>query len=88
MRSRRTTCCSRLTRASTGASISSRDEKVRVRSIVTVPSDTSCRFILFGTYGRSFSSVAVHVDFRRSRVHNVRVCPFSPVTPADAVVYR
>jgi hypothetical protein len=64
------------------------DEKVRVCSIVTVPSDMSCRFILFGTYGRSFSSVAVHVDFRRSRVHNVHVCPFSPVTPADAVVYR
>ena len=39
------------------------DEKVRVRSIVTVPADTSRRFILFGTYGRSFSSVAVHIDF-------------------------
>ncbi|KAF8264511.1 Oligoxyloglucan reducing end-specific cellobiohydrolase [Lactarius quietus] len=39
------------------------DEKIRVRSIVTLPSDTSRRFILFGTYGRSFSSVAVHIDF-------------------------
>jgi Sortilin, neurotensin receptor 3,/Sortilin, neurotensin receptor 3, C-terminal len=39
------------------------DEKIRVRSIVTVPSDTSRRFILFGSYARSLSSVAVHIDF-------------------------
>ncbi|KAH9989911.1 Oligoxyloglucan reducing end-specific cellobiohydrolase [Russula compacta] len=39
------------------------DEKIRVRSIVTVPSDTSRRFILFGTYARSPASVAVHLDF-------------------------
>ncbi|KAI0262354.1 Oligoxyloglucan reducing end-specific cellobiohydrolase [Gloeopeniophorella convolvens] len=39
------------------------DEKMRVRSIVTVPSDTSRRFILFGTYARSFATVAVHIDF-------------------------
>lgn len=38
-------------------------EKIRVRSIVTVPSDTSRRFILFGTYARSPASVAVHLDF-------------------------
>lgn len=39
------------------------DEKLRVQSIVTVPSDTSRRFILFGTYSRSSASVAVHIDF-------------------------
>jgi hypothetical protein len=39
------------------------NEKVRVRSIVTVPSDTSRRFILFGNYAGSPTSVAVHVDF-------------------------
>ncbi|KAL0954074.1 hypothetical protein HGRIS_005224 [Hohenbuehelia grisea] len=39
------------------------DDKMRVRSIVTVPSDTSRRFILFGTYPRSSASVAVHIDF-------------------------
>jgi hypothetical protein len=38
------------------------DEKVRVRAIVTVPSDTSRRFILFGNYARS-QTVAVHIDF-------------------------
>jgi hypothetical protein len=39
------------------------NEKIRVRSIVTVPSDTSRRFILFGNYPRSPASVAVHLDF-------------------------
>ena len=39
------------------------NEKIRVRSIVTVPSDTSRRFILFGNYARSPASVAVHLDF-------------------------
>jgi hypothetical protein len=39
------------------------DEKIRVRSIVTVPSDTSRRFILFGNYVGFPTSVAVHVDF-------------------------
>ncbi|KAH8981343.1 Oligoxyloglucan reducing end-specific cellobiohydrolase [Lactarius akahatsu] len=39
------------------------DEKIRVRSIVTVPSDTSRRFILLGAYGRSLAAVAVHIDF-------------------------
>lgn len=42
----------------------SQQEKVRVRSIVTVPRDTSRRFILFGHYPRSMStSVAIHLDF-------------------------
>ena len=39
------------------------DEKMRVRSIVTVTSDTSRRFILMGNYPRSTGSVVVHVDF-------------------------
>ncbi|PCH36493.1 Oligoxyloglucan reducing end-specific cellobiohydrolase [Wolfiporia cocos MD-104 SS10] len=40
------------------------DEKVRVREIVTVPSDTSRRFILMGYYPRSPAvHVAVHIDF-------------------------
>ena len=39
------------------------NEKMRVRSIVTVPSDTSRRFLLLGNYPRSPSSIAVHLDF-------------------------
>jgi hypothetical protein len=38
-------------------------DKVRVRSIVTVTSDNSRRFILFGNYPRSSASVAIHIDF-------------------------
>lgn len=38
-------------------------EKIRVRFIVTIPSDTSRRFILLGQYPRSSGSVAVHLDF-------------------------
>ena len=39
-------------------------EKIRVRSIVTVPSDTSRKFILFGYRPQSTSSsVAIHLDF-------------------------
>ncbi|KAF8489623.1 hypothetical protein F5888DRAFT_1892821 [Russula emetica] len=39
------------------------NEKIRVRSIVTVPSEMSRRFILLGNYVGSPTSVAVHVDF-------------------------
>ena len=40
------------------------DEKLRVRSIVTVPEDTSRRFILFGFYPRApHKSVAIYLDF-------------------------
>jgi hypothetical protein len=39
------------------------NEKIRVRFIVTVPSDTSRRFILFGYYPWSSGDVAVHIDF-------------------------
>jgi hypothetical protein len=39
------------------------DNPIRVRNIVTVPSDTSRRFILMGNYPTSSSSVVVHLDF-------------------------
>ncbi|KAM5541455.1 hypothetical protein V8D89_005009 [Ganoderma adspersum] len=40
------------------------DEAMRVKAIVTVPSDTSRRFILMGYYPRARNgAVAVHVDF-------------------------
>lgn len=39
------------------------EDKIRVKSIVTVPSDTSRRFILMGNSARSAVSVAVHLDF-------------------------
>jgi hypothetical protein len=65
------------------------DEKIRVLSIVTIPADISRRFILFGSYGRSRSSVAVHVDFSS---HEFIMCvssPFSchPVALLTAVAY-
>ncbi|KAK7024339.1 vacuolar protein sorting/targeting protein PEP1 [Paramarasmius palmivorus] len=41
----------------------SEGKKIRVRSIVTVPSDTSRRFILLGEYPGERGSVAVQVDF-------------------------
>ena len=37
--------------------------KIRVNAIVTIPSDTSRKFILFGNYPRSDVPVAVHLDF-------------------------
>lgn len=37
-------------------------QPVRVKSIVTVPSDTSRKFILFGFYGRSTNWLAIHID--------------------------
>lgn len=37
-------------------------QPVRVRSIATVPTDTSRKFILFGYYGRSSSWLAIHID--------------------------
>ncbi|SCV67566.1 BQ2448_5177 [Microbotryum intermedium] len=46
-------------------------EKVRVRSIVTVPMDTSRKFIVFGVRpDKPDSSVAIHLDF--SSVTNVK----------------
>lgn len=46
-------------------------ERIRVRSIVTVPMDTSRKFILFGINpDKSDASVAIHIDF--SQVTNVK----------------
>ncbi|KAF8962397.1 vacuolar protein sorting/targeting protein 10 [Flammula alnicola] len=39
------------------------NEKVRVQAIVTVPSDTSRRFLLLGNTMRAGGSVAFHIDF-------------------------
>ncbi|TCD61550.1 vacuolar protein sorting/targeting protein PEP1 [Steccherinum ochraceum] len=40
------------------------DEKMRVKAIVTVPEDTSRKFILLGYHpGRTDAAVAVHLDF-------------------------
>ncbi|KAG2114629.1 uncharacterized protein F5147DRAFT_834477 [Suillus discolor] len=38
-------------------------EKIRVRDIVTVPEDTSRKFMLLGRYPATTSSVIVHLDF-------------------------
>ena len=38
-------------------------DKIRVNSIVTIPSDTSRRFILFGALPSSPGTLAVHLDF-------------------------
>ena len=38
-------------------------DKIRVNTIVTVPSDTSRRFILFGAKSRLGGAIAVHLDF-------------------------
>lgn len=51
-------------------------DKVRIRYLVTVPSDTSRRFILMGDYPRSTASVAIHVDFtaltsKKCKIHFV-----------------
>lgn len=42
---------------------STKGDKLRVRAIVTVPSDTSRKFILLGEYPRTRGSVAVQIDF-------------------------
>ncbi|KAJ6476355.1 Oligoxyloglucan reducing end-specific cellobiohydrolase [Mycena sanguinolenta] len=39
------------------------DDKIRVRSIMTVPADTSRRFLLLGHSSRSSSHLAVFIDF-------------------------
>ncbi|KAM0787341.1 hypothetical protein ACM66B_003430 [Microbotryomycetes sp. NB124-2] len=56
-------------------------ERIRIRSIVTVPTDTSRKFILFGVYpDRPDSSVAVHLDF--SSITN-RKCKLDLSNPND-----
>lgn len=39
------------------------DEKIRINAIVTVPEDTSRRFILFGNRLRTTGAVAIQIDF-------------------------
>lgn len=65
------------------------NEKIRVRSIVTTPSDTSRRFILFGSSARSRSSVAVHIDFSSLTSLQCACLPLllSSSRPSDAVAY-
>ncbi|GAA6008486.1 vacuolar protein sorting/targeting protein 10 [Rhodotorula paludigena] len=56
-------------------------EPIRVRSIVTVPQDTSRKFILFGAKpDRPESTVAVHLDF--SSITNVK-CKLELDNPAN-----
>ena len=48
------------------------DEAMRVKAIVTVPADTSRRFILLGYHARAKNAaVAVHLDLRRPDVELV-----------------
>lgn len=52
-------------------------ERIRVRSIVTVPMDTSRKFILFGMNpDKADTSVAVHIDF--SSITNVKCATSFP----------
>ena len=53
-------------------------ERIRVRSIITVPMDTSRKFILLGMDpDKSDMSVAVHLDF--SSITNVKCTFFFPL---------
>ncbi|KAF8649292.1 hypothetical protein AX16_005896 [Volvariella volvacea WC 439] len=55
-------------------------DKMRVRVIVTVPSDTSRRFILMGYYPRSSTSTVVHVDFSALTTKQCRLSIEDPTT--------
>ncbi|KAH9852157.1 Oligoxyloglucan reducing end-specific cellobiohydrolase [Lenzites betulinus] len=55
------------------------DEPVRVKAIVTVPEDTSRRFILIGYYPRAKNAaVAVHLDFSAFTTQKCRLDPENP----------
>jgi len=59
----------------------SEQEKMRVKSIVTVPSDTSRRFVLLGYYASSTNAaVAVHLDFSSL---TRRKCLLDPDNPTN-----
>jgi hypothetical protein len=58
-------------------------EKLRVNSIVTVPSDTSRRFILFGTSSRSSAAVAVHIDFSSLTLKQCKLYRYRDILAAD-----
>ncbi|KAK7456441.1 vacuolar protein sorting/targeting protein PEP1 [Stygiomarasmius scandens] len=54
-------------------------EKMRVRIIVTVPSDTSRRFILFGEYpSHNSKAAAVHIDFSQLIGRQCKLDPDNP----------
>ncbi|KIK03719.1 hypothetical protein K443DRAFT_676547 [Laccaria amethystina LaAM-08-1] len=56
------------------------EEKMRVESIITVPSDTSRRFILIGSYMRTVGSIVVHIDFTEL---TSRKCDLITESPAN-----
>ncbi|KAI0630633.1 Oligoxyloglucan reducing end-specific cellobiohydrolase [Trametes polyzona] len=57
------------------------DEPVRVKAIVTVPEDTSRRFILMGYYPRARNAaVAVHIDFSAL---TKQMCVLDPENPSQ-----
>lgn len=57
------------------------DEPIRVQAIVTVPNDTSRKFILLGYYPRAKNAaVAVHIDFSALTKQE---CVFNPDSPGD-----
>ncbi|KAG8888141.1 vacuolar protein sorting/targeting protein PEP1 [Tulasnella sp. 332] len=56
------------------------DQKIRVREIVTVPKDTSRKFILFGYPASSDSLVAIHIDL--SNIAN-RQCTLDADNPNE-----
>ena len=56
------------------------DEAMRVRAIVTVPEDTSRRFILMGYYPRAKdAAVSVHLDFTSLTHTRCKLDPDDPV---------
>jgi hypothetical protein len=63
-------------------------DKICVRSIVTIPSNTSRGFILFGSYACARSSVPVHVDFTAlTSLHCA--CPAHFSSPSEQLrIYR
>ena len=64
-------------------------DAIRARSITTVPTDTSRKFILMGVSpSKQDATVAVHLDF--SKVTNVK-CKWdllSPISSSDAAIFH
>lgn len=58
------------------------DDKIRVRSIMTVPADTSRRFLVLGHPSRSSAHLAVFIDFTAltSRQCVIPPCVFVPLS--------
>jgi hypothetical protein len=65
------------------------DEPTRIKSIVTVPSDTSRRFILMGeTPRRPFESVAIHLDFSALTLKQCEIIRDSIQCPSHPASHR